>query len=40
MSLTSNKKCDSLKNLATFELNFRYKEGGELKNALVKSRVC
>uniref|UniRef100_A0A061QZX0 Protein FRA10AC1 n=1 Tax=Tetraselmis sp. GSL018 TaxID=582737 RepID=A0A061QZX0_9CHLO len=35
-----NKHCSGQQGLASFEVNFGYKEGGERKQALVKLRVC
>jgi protein FRA10AC1 len=42
VDICGEKRCSERKNLGTFELNFRYKEGGkgEVKNALVKVVVC
>lgn len=42
VDICGEKRCSERKNLSTFELNFRYKEGGkgEVKNALVKVVVC
>jgi hypothetical protein len=42
VDVCGEKRCSERKNLGTFELNFRYKEGGkgEVKNALVKVVVC
>lgn len=36
----ANKKCDSVKKLRTWEVNFGYVEHNEKKNALVKCRLC
>jgi len=35
-----NKRCDEKQELRSYELNFKYKEAGEVKNELVKVRVC
>jgi len=40
VDICGEKSCSERKNLGTFELNFRYKERGEVKNALVKVVVC
>ena len=42
VDICGEKRCSERKNLGTFELIFRYKEGGkgEVKNALVKVVVC
>lgn len=42
VDICGEKRCSERNNLGTFELNFRYKEGGkgEVKNALVKVVVC
>ena len=42
VDICGEKRCSERRNLGTFELNFRYKEGGkgEVKNALVKVVVC
>ena len=41
VDICGEKRCSERKNLGTFELNFRYKEGErEVKNALVKVVVC
>ena len=40
VDVCGEKRCSEKKNLGTFELNFRYKERGEVKNALVKVVVC
>lgn len=36
----ANLKCDKIKDLVSWEVNFAYLEGGEKKNALVKIRLC
>mmetsp|Transcript_4110 Transcript_4110/g.6997 ORF Transcript_4110/g.6997 Transcript_4110/m.6997 type:complete len:285 (+) Transcript_4110:192-1046(+) len=38
--ICGNKRCDNRLSLASYEVNFAYKEAGENKNALVKLRVC
>jgi len=35
-----NKECKDWRALRSFEVNFKYKEAGDTKNALVKMRVC
>jgi hypothetical protein len=40
VDVCGEKRCSQRRNLGTFELNFRYKERGEVKNALVKVVVC
>ena len=40
VDVCGEKRCSERRNLGTFELNFRYKERGEVKNALVKVVVC
>ena len=40
VDICGEKSCSERKKLGTFELNFRYKERGEVKNALVKVVVC
>lgn len=38
--ICGNLACDCRERLASYELNFRYVEGGEAKHELVKVRVC
>eukprot|EP01098_Paradermamoeba_levis_P013991 TRINITY_DN6546_c0_g1_i1.p1 TRINITY_DN6546_c0_g1~~TRINITY_DN6546_c0_g1_i1.p1 ORF type:complete len:158 (-),score=39.31 TRINITY_DN6546_c0_g1_i1:29-502(-) len=38
--ICGNKICNEHNNLKTYEVNFEYKEDGEVKNALVKLRLC
>lgn len=35
-----NKTCDARDGLHSFEVNFKYKEHGDVKNELVKVRLC
>jgi protein FRA10AC1 len=35
-----NKRCDAVRKLRTWEVNFAYVEAAEKKNALVKVRLC
>lgn len=39
-TMCANKICSKDKELATWEVNFRYKENEEIKNTLVKVRCC
>lgn len=39
-TICGNNICKVDKELGTWELNFRYKEGGEVKNTLVKAKCC
>jgi protein FRA10AC1 len=39
-SLCGNKACSELRNLSTYEVNFRYVEEGATKEALVKVKCC
>mmetsp|Transcript_19420 Transcript_19420/g.54076 ORF Transcript_19420/g.54076 Transcript_19420/m.54076 type:complete len:264 (-) Transcript_19420:111-902(-) len=38
--ICGNKRCDSRTGLASYEVNFGYREDGEARQALVKLRVC
>jgi len=38
--ICGNKKCNETQQLASFEINFGYREAGESKQALVKVRLC
>nr|XP_002125901.1 protein FRA10AC1 homolog [Ciona intestinalis] len=38
--ICSNTKCDEREGLRTWEVNFKYTEGGGMRNTLVKSRLC
>ncbi|KAJ7299339.1 hypothetical protein O6H91_Y249600 [Diphasiastrum complanatum] len=38
--ICGNKSCSEEEDLHSYEVNFNYKEAGELKQALVKLRVC
>eukprot|EP00899_Mesostigma_viride_P009957 jgi/Mesvir1/18963/Mv18930-RA.1 len=38
--ICGNKACSNTAGLHSFEVNFAYKEAGEVKNALVKLRLC
>lgn len=38
--ICGNKKCDSQKDLKSYEVNFAYVEDKQQKNALVKLRLC
>jgi len=39
-SICASTKCSNKIGLGTYEVNFKYKEDGEVKNTLVKVRVC
>eukprot|EP00249_Psilotum_nudum_P014456 c24833_g1_i5 orf=269-1105(+) len=38
--ICGNKKCDERGDLSSYEVNFSYREAGEIKQALVKLRIC
>jgi protein FRA10AC1 len=39
-NITPQKKCDARDSLHSFEVNFKYVEAGQVKNELVKVRLC